>query len=274
MSHYRWIRRLAVLLYRPQVNGTTSVRHSCSWKGCRNETNRSYDLYRIADFSRHYHLFHRAKLVYNMGKRNIIHKLFHNLKKPEGFWGRVILREMNKRHTLLSEWGMSHIVWNKEWNVLDIGCGGGANLTQLMHRCPQGKAYGIDISPESVLFAQKKNKKYLSTRCFIEQGTVDTLPYTDEMFDVVTAFETVYFWNDLPKAFTEVTRVLKRNGHFLICCELNNLSVKTWTNLIDGMIIRSCDELKSILLQSGFVSIASYKHEKGPLCIVARRRAE
>ena len=206
-----------------------------------------------------------------MGKRNIIHKLFHNLKKPEGFWGRVILREMNKRHTLLSEWG---IVWNKEWNVLDIGCGGGANLTQLMHRCPQGKAYGIDISPESVLFAQKKNKKYLSTRCFIEQGTVDTLPYTDEMFDVVTAFETVYFWNDLPKAFTEVTRVLKRNGHFLICCELNNLSVKTWTNLIDGMIIRSCDELKSILLQSGFVSIASYKHEKGPLCIVARRRAE
>ena len=150
----------------------------------------------------------------------------------------------------------------------------GANLTQLMHRCPQGKAYGIDISPESVLFAQKKNKKYLSTRCFIEQGTVDTLPYTDEMFDVVTAFETVYFWNDLPKAFTEVTRVLKRNGHFLICCELNNLSVKTWTNLIDGMIIRSCDELKSILLQSGFVSIASYKHEKGPLCIVARRRAE
>ena len=98
--------------------------------------------------------------------------------------------------------------------------------------------------------------------------------HTDEMFDVVTAFETVYFWNDLPKAFTEVTRVLKRNGHFLICCELNNLSVKTWTNLIDGMIIRSCDELKSILLQSGFVSIASYKHEKGPLCIVARRRAE
>lgn len=181
---------------------------------------------------------------------------------------------MNKRHTLLSEWGMSHIVWNKEWNVLDIGCGGGANLTQLMRRCPQGKAYGIDISPESVLFAQKKNKKYLSTRCFIEQGTVDTLPYTDEMFDVVTAFETVYFWNDLPKAFTEVTRVLKRNGHFLICCELNNPSVKTWTNLIDGMIIRSCDELKSILLQSGFVSIASYKHEKGPLCIVARRRAE
>ena len=31
------------------------------------------------------------------------------------------------------------MVWNKEWNVLDIGCGGGANLTQLMHRCPQGK---------------------------------------------------------------------------------------------------------------------------------------
>ena len=51
---------------------------------------------------------------------------------------------------------------------------------------------------------------------------------------VVTAFETVYFWNDLPKAFTEVTRVLKRNGHFLICCELNN--PVSYTHLIHWAI--------------------------------------
>jgi len=206
-----------------------------------------------------------------MGKRNIIHKLFDNLKKPEGFWGRVILHQMNKRHSLLSEWGMSHVEWQQEWNILDIGCGGGANLTQLLRRCSQGKVYGIDISLESVLFAQKKNKKYLSSRCFIEQGTVDKLPYPDNMFDVVTAFETVYFWDDLPHTFNEVIRVLKPNGYFLICCELNDPSVKTWTNLIEGMTIRSCDELKSRLLQSGFTSITSYKHEKGPLCIVARK---
>jgi len=206
-----------------------------------------------------------------MGKRNIIHKLFDNLKKPEGFWGRVILHQMNKRHSLLSEWGMSHVEWQQEWNILDIGCGGGANLMQLLRRCSQGKVYGIDISLESVLFAQKKNKKYLSSRCFIEQGTVDKLPYPDNMFDVVTAFETVYFWDDLPHTFNEVIRVLKPNGYFLICCELNDPSVKTWTNLIEGMTIRSCDELKSRLLQSGFTSITSYKHEKGPLCIVARK---
>lgn len=206
-----------------------------------------------------------------MGKRNIIHKLFDNLKKPEGFWGRVILHQMNKRHSLLSEWGMSHVEWQQEWNILDIGCGGGANLAQLLHRCSQGKVYGIDISLESVLFAQKKNTKHLSSRCFIEQGTVDKLPYPDNMFDVVTAFETVYFWDDLPHTFNEVMRVLKQNGYFLICCELNDPSVKTWTNLIEGMTIRSCDELKSILLQSGFTSITSYKHEKGPLCIVARK---
>ncbi len=206
-----------------------------------------------------------------MGKRNFIHTLFDNLKKPEGFWGRIILHEMNKRHSSLSEWGMSHVEWQEEWNILDIGCGGGANLAEFLRRCPQGKAYGIDISPESVLFAQKKNKKHLSNRCFIEQGTVDRLPYTDHLFDVVTAFETVYFWNDLPHAFNEVSRVLKQNGYFLICCELNNPSVKSWTNLIEGMIIRSCDELESILLQSGFSSVTSHKHKKGPLCIVARK---
>ena len=202
---------------------------------------------------------------------NIIRSLFRNLSNPKGFWGRVILWEMNNRHSLLSQWGMSHVEWKREWNILDIGCGGGANLAYMMHLSPQGNVYGIDLSSESVTFARKKNKKHLSTRCFVEQGTVDKLPYTDRMFDAVTAFETVYFWQDLPLAFAEVSRILKSNGYFLICCEIDDPSVKTWSKLIEGMIIRSADELKSILAQTGFTSIASYKHEKGPVCIVARK---
>lgn len=70
----------------------------------------------------------------------------------------MILWGMNTGHASLAQWGMSCLQWQPEWSVLDIGCGGGANLLQILQRCPQGKAYGIDISPESVTFARKKIK--------------------------------------------------------------------------------------------------------------------
>lgn len=41
--------------------------------------------------------------------------------------------------------------------------------------------------------------------------------FTDASFDAVTAFETIYFWPDLPKCFREVYRVLKPGGTFCGC---------------------------------------------------------
>ena len=203
--------------------------------------------------------------------KNVISRFLQNFQNPKGFFGKIILWGMNKGHSSLSLWGMSHIEWKQNWNVLDIGCGGGANLVQMLQYCPQGEVYGIDISQVSVDFARKRNKDLLSIRCFIEQGTVNELPYTSNKFDVITAFETVYFWNDLHQAFTEVARVLKENGYFLICCEMNNPHEKTWSNRIEGMKIYSGEDLKLILSESGFVPIELYR-KKNALCIVAQKR--
>lgn len=35
-------------------------------------------------------------------------------------------------------------------------------------------------------------------RCQVVHASVATLPFPAEVFDLVTAFETVYFWPDLP----------------------------------------------------------------------------
>ena len=72
-----------------------------------------------------------------MEKRGFINKILQNTQKPEGFFGRMILRGMNKGHASLARWGMSYLEWQQNWNVLDVGCGGGANLAELLERCPQ-----------------------------------------------------------------------------------------------------------------------------------------
>ena len=51
-------------------------------------------------------------------------------------------------------------------------------------------------------------------------GTVSSLPFTDNMLDLVTAFETSYFWPHLIDDLKEIKRVLKPKGILLIVNEL------------------------------------------------------
>ena len=152
----------------------------------------------------------------------MIRSFFQNTRKPQGFLGRLMLRSMNGGHVPLSNWGLSLIHPSLDARVLDIGCGGGANIARLMKLCPQGFVEGIDYSAESVAFSRKKNAGSLGKRCDIRQGDAGVLPYADGIFDLVTAFETVYFWPDLNKAFGEILRVLKPGGQFLIICEADD----------------------------------------------------
>ena len=144
-----------------------------------------------------------------MKKRNFINSLLQHTRRPDGFLGRMMLRGMNNGHAPLTRWGAAHIEWQPQWCVLDIGCGGGATLLRLLERCPDGMVCGVDASPESVEFSRRKTARY-ADRCSVEQATADDLPYGDRAFNAVTAFETVYFWGDLHRAFAEVARVLNR----------------------------------------------------------------
>jgi len=202
--------------------------------------------------------------------KSISSKILQNARKPKGFIGRLMLKGMNIGHASLSNWALSLINWQPQWQVLDIGCGGGANIAEMLKRSPRGEVYGIDFSAESVAYAQKTNRKALGKRCFIEQGNVESLPYNDNKFDLVTAFETVYFWKDMPKALQEVRRVLKTNGLFLICCEVSNPANTKWSDLIEGMVIHSENELQTLLEQNGFSNISVSKQPTEKLSIVAQ----
>ena len=136
-------------------------------------------------------------------RKKFIDRIPQNTRKPEGFWRRTLLRSINHDHAAWARWGLSHLDWHHTWNVLDIGCGGGANIARMMSLCPKGLIYGIDASEESVDSSRKYNRPELDKRCFILQGTVDCLPFDVDTFDVITAFEALYSWPDLEKAFKE-----------------------------------------------------------------------
>ena len=155
--------------------------------------------------------------------------------------------------------------------ALDSGCGGGANIKTLLKLCPKSKVQGIDYSAVSVEKARKVNARAIAAgRCTVQQASVTELPFEAEQFDVVTAFETVYFWPDLAQNFREVYRVLKPGGVFFICNEANGDTDKDkkWTEIIGGMIIYKDAELKTYLEQAGFHDVQIHK-KKSWLCITA-----
>ena len=183
----------------------------------------------------------------------------------------MVANGMNNGHASISKWGLSHLKPDKDAHVLDIGCGGGANIGRFLEICPQGYIHGIDYSEDSVAVSRKNNAAAIEKHCKIVQGSVSELPYDNESFDVVTAFETVYFWPDIANDFSEVFRVLKSGGKFLICNELCDPSNTTWSSKIDGMKIYSLDNLAGSLVNSGFTVESSDANKKGWGCIVARK---
>lgn len=181
---------------------------------------------------------------------------------------------MNKGHASLSEWGFEHIAVPEDGLSLDLGCGGGANVKKLLEKSPQGKVTGLDYSDISVEKSRKMNQTALKLgQCEILKGSVMELPFPKESFHLATAFETIYFWPDIFKAFEQVYKVLKDQGIFMICNEANGKNSKDekWTNLIKGMTIYTSKQLQTALQQAGFSEMETDENSKGWICVSAKK---
>lgn len=90
------------------------------------------------------------------------HKLVENAKKPNGFWGKMMIKAMNKGHSSLTSWGLEHMNIERTATVLDIGCGGGKTVDRLCSIVANGKVYGIDYSELSVKSSKNSIQKIYS----------------------------------------------------------------------------------------------------------------
>ena len=190
---------------------------------------------------------------------------FENTRKPVGFGGKIMVAMMNLGHSPVARWGLRFLELAPDARVLDCGCGGGANIKRLLKKCPQGIVRGVDYSAVSVEKARNLNRTAIQKgRCAVWQGSVEHIIFAKDWFDAVTAFETVYFWSDLPQCLREVRRVLKPGGTFLICNESSGDTDKDekWTEIIGGMTIYKDIELKAYLEQDGMEVDCAYDGEE------------
>ena len=101
--------------------------------------------------------------------------------------------------------------------VLDIACGAGEpaiSIAQLL--AGSGDVVGIDISPSPLkIAAERATQRGLSNVTF-QQADAHLLPFADNRFDRITSRLGVMFFSDLPRALSEMRRVLKPSGRAIL----------------------------------------------------------
>ena len=205
--------------------------------------------------------------------------MVNQVKKPRGIFGKRIARRMNISHASLAEWGSSHIKLRKDMIILDVGCGGGANINHFAQITTSGRVFGIDYSPTSVKVSKEVNKKYIEEGIVeIRESSVSNLPFKDNTFDVVSGFEAYYFWSDLISDLKEIHRVLKISGVLLLVnegykCENKEIRkvVENWAKL-GNFKLHSPEEYRDFLTKAGFSEIEIYEQkEKGWITSIATK---
>src|SRR3989338_2285946 len=91
--------------------------------------------------------------------------------------------------------------------ILDAGCGTGRILQLLQD---YGDAFGVDISSEAIKYARMCNMAKLI------QGDVLYLPFSNNTFDCVVAFDSLYSVDEDSIAIREFYRVMKKSALLIL----------------------------------------------------------
>ena len=95
--------------------------------------------------------------------------------------------------------------------LLDVGCGPGNTIRELLVRRPDIRPIGLDKNPAMLYIAQHNQPAQI----FL-QANAEALPFEDNSFDVVTAHSVLYLLQNPAQLLAETWRVLRPGGRLIL----------------------------------------------------------
>ena len=149
----------------------------------------------------------------DLGKKEQVTQMFNTISEHYDGLNRVIsfgidIKWRKKVVAILSE--------KNPKSILDIATGTG-DLAINMVETGASKIIGLDISPGMLEVGKTKIKeKKLNTIIDMVVGDSEALPFKDNSFDAITVAFGVRNFETLEKGLSEILRVLKPNGSFVV----------------------------------------------------------
>ncbi len=152
--------------------------------------------------------------------------------------------------------------------VLDLGSGAGNDCFVARRMTGrEGSVTGIDFSYDMILKARQNLEKTGYTNMEFLQADIEALPLPSSAFDVVISNCVLNLVPDKQKAFSEISRVLKPDGHFCISdvVLLGDLpsGIKNAAELYAGCVSGALpkDDYLKIIERQGFKNIKVQKEK-------------
>ncbi|MVX34795.1 bifunctional demethylmenaquinone methyltransferase/2-methoxy-6-polyprenyl-1,4-benzoquinol methylase UbiE, partial [Myroides sp. LoEW2-1] len=149
----------------------------------------------------------------NLGKKQQVEQMFDNISGNYDNLNRMISlgTDQGWRRKVLKM-----VADTKPESILDIATGTG-DLAILLSKSDATKITGLDLSAGMLEVGRQKVKALnLQDRIEMIQGDSENLPFADNSFDAITVGFGIRNFEDLEKGLSEILRVLKPGGIFVI----------------------------------------------------------
>lgn len=182
-------------------------------------------------------------------------RLARQLGHPSGMYGRIVARGLNKgnRSAVLAAIVAAEVA--SDQSVADLGFGGGVGIRALLDEVgPGGHVHGVEIS-ETMLDGARRRfaTEIASGRLTLGAGDLCALPLPDASLDAAITTNTVYFVEDLPRAFAEIARVVRPGGRVVVGIgDPDNMRTMQFT--AHGFRLRPVEEVVGLLGAAGFAA--------------------
>ncbi|WP_051540001.1 class I SAM-dependent methyltransferase [Ruminococcus sp. FC2018] len=195
--------------------------------------------------------------------------------KPEGVAGDFFTLAMNVINFKLYNAVYNFVGKDEGSKILDVGFGNGDMLKRLDEKLDNVKLYGVDISDHMVVVATSVNQDAVDKdRMFLQNASVEELPYDDDYFDTVYTINTIYFWQDREKSLSEILRVLRPGGKFICAFYSRDYFERKKQFMSEEETYYSPRELRDVISDAGFdnAKIKVVDSKKFMYCLVCEKR--
>ena len=181
--------------------------------------------------------------------------------KAHANWWRKRKLDWNKdyfsTHTHPHRKALMYVLGQIKWsNLLEVGCGGGANLINITRYFPKTYLAGNDVNKEAIEFCKEVFAKH-NPSLYFTQSPADDMLIGDKNTEVILS-DMVYIYvsnRDIGKHLDEIKRVAR---DYVVLCEFHH---KSWWKRMKLKLFAgySAFNWQKLLTRHGFTDIISYR---------------